>query len=503
MKLLLVDDEELTRNGLLNHIDWNSLGISEIRAASNGQQALELFPSFSPDILLTDIKMPHVSGIELARQIRRDGYLCKIIFISGYAEKEYLKSAIDLKVEAYIDKPVTPEAVKAVVSQTAAAIRMEQSARQRTRDLENHLNQMKSLMRDNIASLLIQKDQEYAQSCLMDISEFHWPQKGSFTCLCLEPIQSGIIVPDDCSLRFFWSQKRLFPLDDYYSGIQNHSRLFFLLHLKTPSCLQSPVLQQLLQQFAEEFGCTFRLVHGPVVKSLSQIRNSYQAACARLDAAAFYETSGELFFCKEEWEKNRIPDVLLAQKYTGSKECLAFIQELLSNQYTDIDRIRHKLYELYLVHTQKQLATCAYSWEEFQKMPLSRYQELFSCTQYKNETQDSLFFKEQSMDAKIHRALLYINKNYSNPQLSVRNLADHVDLSQNYFCTLFKENTHVTVNEYITRIRIERAKYLLRNTNCKLYEISDQIGIPDASYLNVLFKKFCGMTPTQYRNQEG
>ena len=107
------------------------------------------------------------------------------------------------------------------------------------------------------------------------------------------------------------------------------------------------------------------------------------------------------------------------------------------------------------------------------------------------------------MDAKIHRALLYINKNYSNPQLSVRNLADHVDLSQNYFCTLFKENTQVTVNEYITRIRIERAKYLLRNTNCKLYEISDQIGIPDASYLNVLFKKFCGMTPTQYRNQEG
>ena len=103
MKLLLVDDEELTRNGLLNHIDWNSLGISEIRAASNGQQALELFSSFSPDILLTDIKMPHVSGIELARQIRRDGYLCKIIFISGYAEKEYLKSAIDLKVEAYID----------------------------------------------------------------------------------------------------------------------------------------------------------------------------------------------------------------------------------------------------------------------------------------------------------------------------------------------------------------------------------------------------------------
>ncbi len=125
IRLLLVDDEDLTREGLLHYVEWGNLGITHIKAASNGIQALKIAADFEPDILLTDIRMPHMSGIELAHEIRKRAPSCHILFISGYAEKEYLKSAITLKVDAYIDKPATPDNVSLAVARTAEAINRE------------------------------------------------------------------------------------------------------------------------------------------------------------------------------------------------------------------------------------------------------------------------------------------------------------------------------------------------------------------------------------------
>ena len=91
IRLLLVDDEDLTREGLLHYVEWGNLGITHIKAASNGIQALKIASEFEPDILLTDIRMPHMSGIELAHEVRKHSPSCHILFISGYAKKEYLK----------------------------------------------------------------------------------------------------------------------------------------------------------------------------------------------------------------------------------------------------------------------------------------------------------------------------------------------------------------------------------------------------------------------------
>lgn len=95
--------------------------------------------------------------------------------------------------------------------------------------------------------------------------------------------------------------------------------------------------------------------------------------------------------------------------------------------------------------------------------------------------------KQTEYDPKIRQAIQYISQNYGNEKLSIKMGADQVELSQNYFCTLFKKNCGMTVNDFIVKVRIDKAKYLLKNTNLKLYEISQQIGIPDANYFNILF----------------
>ena len=106
VKLLLVDDESFTRQGILETISWETLNIGEIREAYDGQNALEVLKDFEPDILLTDVRMPRLNGIELSFKIRDLYPNCSIIFMSGFSDKEYLKSAIHLKAISYVEKPI-------------------------------------------------------------------------------------------------------------------------------------------------------------------------------------------------------------------------------------------------------------------------------------------------------------------------------------------------------------------------------------------------------------
>ena len=106
MKLMVVEDEKVIRNGLLKHVPWQKLGVWEVQAAENGEKALELAETFHPDIVLSDIRMPGMSGIELCRTLREKYPEIEIIFSTGYADKEYLKAAIDLHAVGYVEKPV-------------------------------------------------------------------------------------------------------------------------------------------------------------------------------------------------------------------------------------------------------------------------------------------------------------------------------------------------------------------------------------------------------------
>ena len=112
MKILIADDEDYAREGLIEEIDWEELGIDEIMQAVNGAEALKIARWFQPDIVLTDIHMPRMDGIAFAGELVKQLPGSKIILISGYMEIEYLKSAIELSVIDYIEKPAEVEAVK-------------------------------------------------------------------------------------------------------------------------------------------------------------------------------------------------------------------------------------------------------------------------------------------------------------------------------------------------------------------------------------------------------
>ena len=116
MKLLIVDDERMTRESLTRYINWSLLGISEVRTADNGAQALEECASFIPDILLCDIKMPKMDGITFCKRLRELNYTCDIIFLSGYPDKENLKAALHIRALDFLEKPLNTADVAEAVS---------------------------------------------------------------------------------------------------------------------------------------------------------------------------------------------------------------------------------------------------------------------------------------------------------------------------------------------------------------------------------------------------
>lgn len=115
MKLLIVDDEELTRTGLVSSIDWESLGITEILQADDGMNGLEMARLHKPEIILCDVRMPRMTGIAMLERLEKILPDCIPIFMSGYSDKEYLKAAIKLKAVNYIEKPLNPEEIREAI----------------------------------------------------------------------------------------------------------------------------------------------------------------------------------------------------------------------------------------------------------------------------------------------------------------------------------------------------------------------------------------------------
>lgn len=122
MKVLLVEDEILTREGLMMSIPWNEIGIEEIFTAEDGEEGVKAAEEVKPDIVMTDVRMPRMDGITMAFEIRKTNKKCRFIFISGYCDKEYLKSAIQLSAVNYIEKPVEIEEVITALKQAMVQI---------------------------------------------------------------------------------------------------------------------------------------------------------------------------------------------------------------------------------------------------------------------------------------------------------------------------------------------------------------------------------------------
>lgn len=528
LKLLIVDDEKLTRDSLKEYLPYATLGIDQIETAKNGLAALELIEDFMPDIVLCDIRMPKMDGIEFAAKLRVLNPECKIIFISAYADKEYLKSAINLKAVSYIEKPIQIDELTQVLKETATACLIEEQKRIADSIIKNRINLSIPFIREQLLQDILDKKIETTEiNSTYGVALMNFPTTGKFTTAHVSLNWKTELTPDEQNnklhklLNSFYNNNFIDP-DRFLVKIKNnHSFIFIFSGDYTNTDLTSELPQKQLLDFlvnAPVVNFTVSIGIGPVSEDISGIPASYGKAC-RAANLEFYLGMNNIYYQYDfksshiKIDNNYYTEFSkLLRNSAPDKACKiisSITEKFTSALDEDVNYVRNAYFKLLMsvfdVSREQNLISpgeeeeSKYIWQE-----IASFNSLQQISDYLISNVMSIFKRNKggtALNGKIEKIKKYIASNYKDRNLSLQSISDNVYLSHTYLCSFFKKATGKTLNEYITEVRIENAKILLKSTNVKLYEITLEIGLTDSNYFCNIFKKNTGLTPSEFRER--
>lgn len=509
ISILIVDDEFHTREGLSTLISRSGLPITTIKTACNGIQGLDVASQLHPDILITDVRMPHMNGIELASELKKFLPGCQIIFLSGYSDKEYLKSAIELRATNYIEKPVNHDELIATLQNSISALN------------ENKKNQIYVSHKDNLVS-----------KAALELTSFNAPDSDIETLTLLEPVFSKqpvfytLLVQLKCNDLHSISSS---AIEKIHSAISSFSAVIaqkkdnlFLVHLGTASQQIETAMQcaRQIQLGLSDISECFIAIGSPAC-DLRHLASSYFDAVICLKKLFFtgydhiccYNVSDSLI------QSHYTFDTALLDKFDSAlrSDDFASVSGIVSSLFTDIHKTIYKfecnelknIYYQFITHLssialERQIynlftSDSAYLWEN-----ISSKDTLFDLHDYllhkidafKEEVQKSL-----AQSPLMHNICQYIELHFQDSSLSVNQLAKELHFTPAYLCQVFKAQAGTTINSYINSFRINKSKELLQNKDNKLYEISVSVGYNSPDQFTKYFKKYVGITPSEYRER--
>ena len=560
LKALIVDDEKITRDSLKEYIGWEELGVPIVETARNGLVALEIAQQLNPpDIILCDIKMPIMDGIEFASKIRELYPDCKIIFLSGYSDKEYLKSAIKLKAISYIDKPINIKEITEILKETIQICNEEKKnkfksekinqehiknipflSQQMTLDLVNYKNnpdELKEKYGDTFSHFFSIKN--YIVVCVI----FNWRfeistkeanaiEQNIFQTLynkisgASSPVNFGHSKTVNDPNKFSGATSTLnfdhSKTVNFLSGFTEKNILTFIFDLPDnpenfiQNDMLSPIKDFLISNSQDLF--TVSIGVSKPSNDFSLIPELYLNALTA-SQMQFYLGVNRIIFHKDILptgffnEEDVTSPFKLSLKKGSHLEASDMIRKLTQHKMTamnkNIDYVKNEYFNLLLVillvngeneFTNKIEETKkGYVWRE-----IDNFTTLPELSDYLLSYIEACFTPTSEKDAvieKINSIKKYIEEHYFENKISIQSIANYAYLSHTYLCAFFKKFTGKTVNEYITEVRIEKSKVYLKDNRIKLYEIAINIGFTDANYFSYLFKKNTGFTPSEFREK--
>ena len=509
IKVLIADDERFTRQGILDMVDWDKLNVSEVKEAYDGINALEILKDFEPNILLTDVRMPRLNGIDLAFKARELYPNCMILFMSGYSDKEYLKSAIKLKAINYVEKPIEIEeleenlnnAILEFVKNTTIHNSIEHTIANEISSIDNS-EAVKSIISSYFSKDFNDKlvDGQYV-SVLIKIYKII-PNKHLF----IDKIREII---HDCGLEGFVS-------------MQNEKdivlQIFFSKNIK--SIHNSNVFQSFfatLDEYIKNYS-HFYIFVGSIVANMQDMHKSY-ASASSLDTLSFFKDYNSVIYFEEVPHKTCAtidPNAYSAFKRNLNNEdkqaVLSDINNITSeftlNCGTDINEIKN-VYNKLLLHIfnfchSRNINLNNSVNENTSFNAILQFNNIFEIKHYMLEIIKDVFLclKEKNIyNEPALNIIKYINEHYNSYDLSLEDISKNTFLTPAYICVIFKDFTGKTVNKYITEYRIMQAKELLKDSNIKMNDIALKVGYRDGNYFAKIFKKETGYSPSEYRRK--
>ena len=524
MKILIVDDEERTLTGLTTQIDWKGLGFESVLLASDGMEGLDSALRHRPDILLCDVRMPRLDGIEMVRRLQGSLPGLVPIFMSGYSDKEYLKAAIRLRAVSYVEKPIDEKELVEAVEEAIALSRKMQKLSSEEMILSRQAEQ-------ELVRLCLSAPSEGAREKMLSLlSQLGYPaqQPEASTCFLLKAQAEADALPAPERVKALLldalpQKRRLLIQDRHREQIQ-----IYFLFTQTP--LSPGILARLretLQGAYQEVSPLF-FSQGKANLPFFEAYKSYTSAIIRLQNAYFFPEGSFLY---EEGDRE-YPDLPLQESQLpedpagiealfqaalaslDQKEGEALLENLSLRYNANRNAIPSQVLDLYY-NLEKRLKR-SYQREgvaggDFFEGLMQEVQRHFSfASLHADLARKTAYFYQATQHAAPESSVIrqikgFMESSYPDAALSVKDIGDHVGLSASYVCTVFKNETGQTLNQYLTTLRMEKAKLLLADPSIRIGEISAQVGYLDGSYFGKSFKRYTGYSPSEYRDhfQEG
>lgn len=507
LKVLIADDEESIRNGLKCILDWEKCGYKICGEASNGKDALNQIIDLQPNLVILDIRMPGLTGIEILSQIneyskKNNFEFPSIVILSGYADFEYAKQAINLGAKAYISKPVDEDELQKTVLQIAEDINEHKNLTEAS--IKADILQTKDCILQLLQNGKINPAIKYER---LPFFENHSESNYQVILLDCNFVHNRTLSDIEKSLDNYFS---------FFSRVLISLNNTIVIVLKTTNDV---AVQNCLERSAKlSNGRTFiclsesRLGIEGIVQSYKEtkdiqkylffISNQHYISKEKLvstnievDQELLKSKIEELLFSVETYDKqklkktedelNKVFSNLAGDESVTKKNmiyCILELRNALKSKYPEREIVDGETFDV--VQTILKMKT---------------YEEAFIA--FKKELNNFIEnFNFNTADSVIVKVIAYVNSNYSN-DLKLEALGDMFNCNSAYLGKKFRKHTGQQFNAYLDNIRIEKAKEMLRTTELRIYQISKIVGYSNTDYFFMKFKKSTGLTPKEYKSQ--
>lgn len=541
LKIFLAEDEVVVRETIKRMIPWEELGFELVGEAADGEMALPLLIRQQPDLLITDIKMPFMDGLTLARLAKKEIPGLKVVILSGYDDFNYAKQAIGIGVEDYLLKPITKNALIERLSEIRSRYEHEKTQKEYYEKFHREMQAYeKNSIRDFFEALVrgsmdMMEVYKRAEKLGLDIVAEAYNVL-IFTMNCDEDFSGQ---RDEYSS---WEAESLELLENFFAG--HSSAMLFRSNIFSYGVLlkgQRETIEENTRACVDEIRKILSrqdgrrewfLAVGQSVERLSQIQKSYHTASRAFSQRYLYD---ENILYYDEMETMEHPggqaeteDNAYLQKVDVNALNPAILQKFLSNglQEETENFVKDYFYAIgqepmeSLVFRNYVILNVRFSVISFIKglgcdtneMESADTEEVLAesgknmesaITYAKKKISQAIEIRDQNSGNKnrsiLKTAVDFIDSHYMEEDISLNTVANVANVSANHFSALFSQNMGQTFIEYLTTLRMNKAKELLRCTGMRSSEIAGEIGYKDAHYFSYLFKKTQGMTPSDYR----
>lgn len=538
MKILIIDDEPPVRESIRLLIPWDRYGVQEVMEACSGMEAIEIMQREKPQIVFTDIRMPGMDGIEVLKWIREHDERMKVVIISGYNDFHYVRSALKFGSFDYILKPIDEEELTEVFEKALACWNREEQTRTKTQEIHMRANQYKPVLADNLFSRLIQDPDQYSavsrtlqeeysigretRQCraaviTLDMLDFGLRRKFAFALdlliFSITNICNELMQKDNTGLAFQnWNEKneivllffkRLPDMPQFVSQIQDalytalRGRFYIGIGRTSPfpqglpraySDARTALKQRnLLERFQYEHYYSDQQFL-PHMVPLSDYADRLLLAVRRNDA----DSVRALLM---EWARKagELPSITVRQLELWWQEFVLLQSkwakeiDTLPDPADPADRSDLPM----LIEADLSFALPLNEWEELSlEVWVDKMAGMLSET-------GRLFERRQQANT-IHEIKQYIRAHYCE-DLNLQKLAEQFYLSPSHISRTFKQQFGENLTDFVSRLRIDRAKVLLADSELKISSIASSVGYQDEKYFSKAFKRFEGLSPKQFR----